>query len=402
MKLVLIAVLAPALLFGQAGLRAGVARVDITPPKGHPMAGYSERTHGATGVRDPLYATVLLLESGSTTAALIACDLASFTSTRIAAEARRKFGIANTVLSMSGTHSGPAPSAKWTASAEEKIAAAIGEARQSMFPATISSASGRAYLAFNRRKTQNDGTARLWERNPEGLPSHPLDPAVNVLAVRDAEKIRAVLVHFAARATVLGPANLEFSADYPGALRRQVESQTPGALCLFLQGASGDISPDRNNEPGRVPAFEAAEKMGRDLSAEVLRALPRARPVGDGATLQIASEQIQTAGRTIAITAGVLGGLCFLAVPGEPFIEHQMAFQARSECAVPLLVGSSYSGAGVWAGYLPSIRAAAEGGPGTGRDSLLPPGTAEMLVDRGAIALFKVRGLLQELPDPRF
>src|SRR5690349_7705990 len=120
MKLVLIAVVAPALLFGQAGLRAGVARVDITPPKGHAMAGYSERTHGATGVHDPLYATVLLLESGSTTAALIACDLASFTSTRIAAEARRKFGIAYTVLSMSGTHSGPAPSAKWTAFAEEK------------------------------------------------------------------------------------------------------------------------------------------------------------------------------------------------------------------------------------------------------------------------------------------
>ena len=67
-----------------------------------------------------------------------------------------------------------------------------------------------------------------------------------------------------------------------------------------------------------------------------------------------------------------------------------------------LLFGSSYSGAGAWAGYLPTIRSASEGGPGVGKDSVVPPGTGEMLVDRGAVALFKLRGLLQELPDPRF
>jgi hypothetical protein len=408
MKLVVLLAMMPGLVYAQ-NLRAGVARVDITPPKGQPMAGYPERTRGATGVHDPITATVLVLESDSTSLALVACDLATFDSPRLAALARQKFGIGHTIVSASGTHAGPASNARFTPVAEEKIANAVGEARKSMFSAEILAASGRAYVAFNRRKIQNDGTARPWERNPENLPSHPLDPTVSVIAVRDGEKVRAVLVHFAARVTVLGPGNLEFSADYPGVLRRYVESQTPGALCLFLQGASGDISPNRDREPGQIPAFDAVDHMGRDLGAEVLRALARARPVAGAAQpLHVASEQVEVARPQtgerfpIGITAGVLGAFCFLALPGEPFIEHQITFQARSECPVALLLGSSYSGIGSWAGYMPTIRAMTEGGPGAGKESSVHVGAGEMLVDRGAVALFKLRGLLQELPDPRF
>src|SRR5262249_14268008 len=198
--------------------------------------------------------------------------------------------------------------------------------------------SGRAYLAFNRRKV-TDGHASMWWRNPERLPSHPLDPSVNVVAIRDAQKVRAVLVNYAARAAVLGPANHEFSADYPGAMRRSIESQIPGALCLFVQGASGDISPYREREPGKIPAFDAMETMGRDLAAEVLRTLSRARPLPDAAApLRVATDAVEVADRwqpagrmQIGLTVGTIGGgLCFLAVPGDPFIEHQMTFQARS------------------------------------------------------------------------
>ena len=410
MKLVLMIAMAPAMLHAQQTLRAGVARADITPPKGHAMSGYAERTRGGAGVHDPIYATVLVLESGPTSAALVTCDLASFASPRLAELVRQKFGIAHTIVSVSGTHSGPLPDAKWTAGAEDKIAQAVGQARQAMFAATLSAAPGRAYVAFNRRKIQNDGSARLWERNPENLPSHPLDPTVTVIAVRDGEKVRAVVVHFAARATVLGPANLEFSADYPGALRRRVEAQMPGTLCLFIQGASGDISPNRDREPGQRPAFDAAEQMGRELADEVLRTVARAKPLPDGGQpFRIAPEQLRVEARgaahaqiPVGITAGMLGGLCFLALPGEPFIEHQFAFQARSECPVALVFGSSYSGAGSWAGFLPTIRAAVEGGPGTGSEMTAAVGTGERLVDRGAVAIYKLRGLLEDLPDPRF
>src|SRR5499433_773282 len=97
----------PALAAGDVSLRAGVSRIDITPPVGHAMGGYGNRTAGATGVHDPLYATVLALESGETSLALVTCDLRSFVSTRVGELAQQKFGVRNTVISVSHTHSGP-------------------------------------------------------------------------------------------------------------------------------------------------------------------------------------------------------------------------------------------------------------------------------------------------------
>ena len=47
-----------------ASLRAGVAKVDITPPPGQLLYGYSERRTPAQGTLDPLYARVLVLEAG--------------------------------------------------------------------------------------------------------------------------------------------------------------------------------------------------------------------------------------------------------------------------------------------------------------------------------------------------
>ena len=43
-----------------ATIKAGVAKVDITPPLGLKMYGYGSRTQGAIGVMDPLYARVLV------------------------------------------------------------------------------------------------------------------------------------------------------------------------------------------------------------------------------------------------------------------------------------------------------------------------------------------------------
>jgi len=121
-----------------ADFRAGVARVDITPAVGHAMGGYSERKQGATGIHDPLYATVLVIESAGNTLALVTCDLRSFVSTRVGELAKQKFGVTTTIVSVSHTHSGPLTweaRSPWYAEAEDKMVDAIGRAKAAMFPA---------------------------------------------------------------------------------------------------------------------------------------------------------------------------------------------------------------------------------------------------------------------------
>ncbi len=71
------------------------------------MGGYSDRKGNATGTHDPLYATVLVLQSGQTSVALVTADLRSFVSTRVGDQARQRFGIQTTIISVSHTHSGP-------------------------------------------------------------------------------------------------------------------------------------------------------------------------------------------------------------------------------------------------------------------------------------------------------
>ena len=87
--------------------RAGVSRIDITPPVGHAMGGYTARKGNAAGTHDPLYATVLVLESGGTRLALVTADLRSFVSTRVGQLAKERFGVQHTIISVSHTHSGP-------------------------------------------------------------------------------------------------------------------------------------------------------------------------------------------------------------------------------------------------------------------------------------------------------
>ncbi len=394
-----------------AEYRVGVARVDITPPIGHPMGGYSDRKQGATGTHDPLYATVMVIESGETSLALVTCDLRSFVSTRVGELARQRFGVKSTIISVSHTHSGPLTwelRSPWYAQAEDKMLDGIGRAKAAMFPAQLEMSSGNTYLGFNRRKVE-DGRARMWWRNAEKLPSHPLDPLVNVLQVKDASgTLRAVLVNFACHPSVLGPDNLQYSADYPGAMKRYIESQFPGAMCLFVQGGAGDINPYRDKEPVAGQGFQAVDEMGQALGKFVLSTMKRTRPVSG--ELRTVSEITEVKNRwtptekiPIGWTAGAFGNsLCFAAFPGEPFVEHQLAFRAKAECTDAMLFGYSYSNGGVWAGYIPTIRAAVEGGYGADYNTTVEVGTGERLVDRAVVKLFQVRGLLKELPDRRY
>ena len=121
----------------------------------------------------------------------------------------------------------------------------------------------------------------LW-RNATGIPTYPVDPTVGVLRVDNSEgRPLAILVNYACHPVVFGPDNLRYSADYPGAMTRYVESKVeanPGVLAFFLQGASGDINPFLDKTPLLEDAegemARTGERLGRAV-VEVARSIDR-------------------------------------------------------------------------------------------------------------------------------
>ena len=99
-------------------LRAGVARVDITPPTGYAFGGWVRADRVARGVHTRLYASVLVLERGGRKVALGAVDLFAATGGLVkqAADlnARRGFSERNVLVSASHTHAGPAGYANYS------------------------------------------------------------------------------------------------------------------------------------------------------------------------------------------------------------------------------------------------------------------------------------------------
>src|SRR5580704_331893 len=91
--------------------RVGMAEIDITPPVGYRMAGYFDERF-STGTHDPLKAKAIVLQQGSTEAALVFCDLLGpslnvTTNARAAASLKTGIPVANIVMAATHSHTGP-------------------------------------------------------------------------------------------------------------------------------------------------------------------------------------------------------------------------------------------------------------------------------------------------------
>ena len=136
-------------------LKAGVARVDITPPIGLTMYGYGGRKAGATGVRDPLMARVLVLEAGETRIAFVGLDLGEPPAfdwvKRLRENAAESSGISYVLVTATHTHAGPdirpaypagAPP-DWESDALARIGRAIDDAHQHAVESRIGTGYGQ-------------------------------------------------------------------------------------------------------------------------------------------------------------------------------------------------------------------------------------------------------------------
>jgi hypothetical protein len=130
-----------------------------------------------------------------------------------------------------------------------RIADAIIEAATHTAPVQIEFGSGEV-ADLNQNRAWADGA---------------IDRQEKVLRVSDAEaKAKAWLINFAAHPTVLG-VNWEFSADYPGYLARDLERD--GSVCLFANGAAGDLNIRKREDASREAR---AERAGRTLASKAI------------------------------------------------------------------------------------------------------------------------------------
>ena len=209
-------------------LKAGVARVDITPPLGLTMYGYGGRKAGATGVRDPLMARVLVLEAGDTRVAFVGLDLGEPPALdwvkRLRENASKSSGISYVLVIATHTHSGPdirpaypaGTPPDWESDALTRIGGAIDEAHQHAVEARIGTGYGSVLIGHNRLRLEPDGSVTWFERNNTMTPTSPVDPLVSVLRLdtTDGTPI-AILVNYACHPVVFGPDNLQVLGRLP-------------------------------------------------------------------------------------------------------------------------------------------------------------------------------------------
>lgn len=422
-----------------AELKVGVATSDLNPPVGGKMAGFGDRGENvSTGVHDPLTARALVLDDGKHALAIITLDLAGLPSEAVKTirqEVQKQAKVDLVLVLCSHTHSGPdvlgdlpSTAGGWLKGAVQRIVETAVRASHARVKATYGVAKGEANEGHNRRKVNPDGSVTMLWRNENREPTSPVDHQVGVIHFRTHDgKPLATLVNFTCHPVVLGPKNLLYSADYPGAMRKVVE-QSIGGTCLFANGACGDINPFMDKSDPAEGAFEEMEKMGQTIGREVVRVAQQIQMHDPGeAGLTVHSEVIPLDARwnfkdpeVIAPLEKVYGkllvqaylsriklpmpgdlatvtlgkDLAIVGVPGEFFVEHGLSLKSRSAIPNTFLFGYCNG----FLGYFPTINAAWQGGYGASEGTLVEVGAGEKLINRALVNLYYQTGRLERVP----
>ena len=391
-------------------LRAGIGVVEITPPIGSKLNGFDKR-RPAERVHDSLFAKVLVLKTPETSVAIVVSDLHKLQSPHLVNRIRDELGIPHSILLASQTRAAPSleldtRAGTWGQEVEERIFQQVKLANADLFSAKILFGQGALIGAHNIRVFQDDGTVQdRWE-NPKEEGTAPIDPAVRIIRIdQEGAGPKAILVHYSCEPAVLGPGNLEISADFPGATTRYVEKEfAQGITCFFLSGASANIYPFKSRRQG-PDGFAEVDKMGQRLGREAVRVAHSLVPREWESQLRVEervlafrnrwdpSQQIDVTICTVLLNQG----LALVGVPGNMFLEFQLLLNVKSP-VIALLLNGAFSGGVSWAGIIPPIIQAAEGGFGASYGTEIEVGSGEAIVDQAAIGLYRFLGKLDDLP----
>jgi neutral ceramidase len=400
--------------------KVGFAKRDITPTGATPMWGYGDR-HAmlSQGTADPLMAKAVVIEAGGERLAIVGLDLGRGPTTAMMEQIRKavteQAGVGTVMISGSHTHHGPVieltdrdgfgkgkfdDAVAYSKRLPELLIEAIVEAKNKAVPARIGVAKNNFELNRNR--------------HTKHLPK-PIDPMLAVVRFDDADgKPIAVVVNFAAHPVTEDTMMLKFSADYPGALQKRVE-ESFGTNCVFMQGAAGDMSPNR----GELTGTKYGEALG-DHVVELAKSVETKSP--EKPSIQATVDHFTFASRVDFRNAILLGfferaffpelvrnyaeefadgikpelttvllnnEIALVGGSGEFFCNHSNRLKERSYADHTLFFGYC-NGHHM---YFPTIEAASEGG--YGGDATVSPveiGAGEQMMNRALVNIYIMLG----------
>lgn len=256
---------------GVGRLKAGSARVRITPPYPTQMGGYFDRQDLSEGVHDHLHARALSLSDGRKTIVMVSVDLLYVDASmveEVRREASRLTGLEPECIMVFATHTHSGPEG------HHRLAPLMGFLPNPLLRKfLVDRMCCSVVLALSGAKEARLGFASV--AVPEMTSNRqreagPIDDELLVLKVEDREgKAIGGLVNFTAHPVIMDSRNLLFSSEYPGHAMSILEGAFgPEASYLFANGACGNVTIRRSG-----PRFSEVERTGSLLAGHALRAL---------------------------------------------------------------------------------------------------------------------------------
>lgn len=216
-------------------MRAGAARVDITPDPNALPQNY-------IGINDRVFARAIVVANGATKAAMVTVDIGGMSDeiwTAVKTRAERELDIPADQLILTATHTHSVPRLSGE-TFENQVFQAIADADARLEPAQMDYGTGVSYININRNLI--DAENRRWWEGPNY--DGPSDKTVAVVRFRDlAGEPIAIFYNYGMHAVLNGQLD-EISGDVPGEASRYLEESLGGdVVAVWSNGAGGDQNP---------------------------------------------------------------------------------------------------------------------------------------------------------------
>lgn len=283
-------------------IKAGFARIDITPPFGNDLSGYYERRL-ADGTLDPLYLNAVALTVGEETVILMAADYIGIKldhAAKIRELIRERTGVPadHILIAALHQHTSPCladPEARSTALRDKVF---IDVLYRRFADAAVMALDDRADAEMSvgaRDVAEPIAFVRRYFTKEAGVVTNPsskftltarcaeADNTMRLVRFARNGKNDIAILNFSTHPDVIG--GTKWSADWPGFARRFLEEDIAGTSCLFFTGCQGDSNHNDYFKPREErlhgKRYEHSAYMGRMVADAAVGVWNEMTPAAD-------------------------------------------------------------------------------------------------------------------------